>query len=126
MESAGGEALDLPAQYRPGRLLDGAPVVVVKIAKDERASILPGKEVDGLPIGPHLEITETRIPIGQPISILRIHFHVDCEKVIAAMSRAIGQFACEVITRGAFADEASEHVGRSDLDGVDGSILDFL
>jgi hypothetical protein len=113
-------SLDLPLQDLAGGDPDGLVAVLLhRVAEHERRAVEPRHETQRRPVGDHLEVLESTLPVGERESRLRIHVHVHGEQVVGGVQPLAVQQPAARAGGDALAHEASPEIGEGTDDRVD-------
>jgi hypothetical protein len=119
-EAERGRALHLCPQHLARRRLHGRTVVPEDVRENERGALEPRDPAQRREIRLHREVAVAPLPAGDLVPRDRIHLHVECEQVVAALDRAVvGDLVAEELAVEALSHEPSLHVRECDDDGVD-------
>ena len=85
LEPQGTGAFNLTLQNRAGGVWDGVMVVIEQVGQTHRGAGQPRQWAQGGKIGLHHVIAVARLPVRRFVAGHGIHFHINCQQVVAGM-----------------------------------------
>ena len=95
--------LHLRLQHLARRGLHGGVVVPEDVGEHERCALEPGDAPQGREVGDELEVAVALLPARDLVARHRVHLHLECEQVVAALGPVPGRRSARGRTRRAAA-----------------------
>ena len=119
LEPQGAGPPQLPPEHRAGRFRhELVGDVVLDVAQHHRCLLLPAQAAQGIQVGHQVEIAIAPLPVGQPVSLDRLHLHVHGQEVIAGVGALGSRRVQEITGVQPFAHEPAVEVGERHQHGV--------
>ena len=95
------------------------PVLVFQIADDQGRPVQPGELSEGFKVRDAVHVAEALFPVGKGVAFNHVHFHVNCQQVIAGVHAVLGGVVEEKVGRDPLAHQSAVEIGEHRQHGFD-------